>query len=174
MTPYYQDDAVTLYHGDCRDIVPTLSGIGAIVTDPPYGMNYKPLRGADGSRKWSEGVAGDDVDFDPSWLLALNVPVVLWGANWYADRLRGHGGWLVWSKTCDRKKAGFIASDCELAFASEATRIHRFDLQWGGEARDGEPFYHPTQKPRALMSWCLQFVPDAELVCDPWRLKERG
>lgn len=36
MTPYYQDDHVTLYHGDAFDVLPTLSGIGAVVTDPPY------------------------------------------------------------------------------------------------------------------------------------------
>lgn len=36
MTPYYADDHVTLYHGDAFDILPTLSGIGAVVTDPPY------------------------------------------------------------------------------------------------------------------------------------------
>ncbi len=36
MTPYYQDDHVTLYHGDCFDVLPGLSGIGAVVTDPPY------------------------------------------------------------------------------------------------------------------------------------------
>ena len=36
MKPYYQDDYVTLYHSDALDILPTLSGIGAVVTDPPY------------------------------------------------------------------------------------------------------------------------------------------
>ena len=36
MNPYYEDEFVTLYHGDSLDILPTLSGIGAVVTDPPY------------------------------------------------------------------------------------------------------------------------------------------
>lgn len=36
MTPYYADDWVTIYHGDCFDVLPELSGIGAVVTDPPY------------------------------------------------------------------------------------------------------------------------------------------
>ena len=36
MTPYYQDSAVTIYHGDCREIVPTLGPVDAVVTDPPY------------------------------------------------------------------------------------------------------------------------------------------
>lgn len=36
MTPYYQDDWATIYHGDCLDVLPYLSGVGAVVTDPPY------------------------------------------------------------------------------------------------------------------------------------------
>ena len=36
VNPYYQDDHVTIYHGDCFDLLHDLSGIGAIVTDPPY------------------------------------------------------------------------------------------------------------------------------------------
>lgn len=166
-TPYYEDEqaGIVLYHGDCREILPTLK-VGAFISDPPYGMAYKPLRGADGSKRWTEGVRGDDEPFSPEHLHGL--PRVLWGANWYANHLPGHGGWLVWNKTCDHRKRGFVASDCELAFASETTRVHRFDMQWGGEARNGEPFYHPTQKPVALMRWCFDFVPADALVCDPY------
>ena len=36
MTPYYADDHVTIWHGDALDVLPPLSGIGALVTDPPY------------------------------------------------------------------------------------------------------------------------------------------
>lgn len=165
MTPYYEQDGITLIHGDCREILSALS-FGAVISDPPYGMDYKPLRGADGSKRWTDGVRGDAETFDPNHL--LDVPCVLWGGNWYSHALPGHGGWLVWNKTCDHRKRGFIASDCELAFASEATRVHRYDLQWGGEARNGEPFYHPTQKPVALMRWCFDFVPADVVVCDPY------
>lgn len=37
--PYYQDDAVTLYHADCRDVLPTIPN-GVVVTDPPYNIGY--------------------------------------------------------------------------------------------------------------------------------------
>lgn len=36
MKPYYQDSAVTIYHGDCREIVPTLGKFDLLLTDPPY------------------------------------------------------------------------------------------------------------------------------------------
>ena len=38
--PYYEDDSVTIYHGDSREIVPTLPRPELVVTDPPYGIQY--------------------------------------------------------------------------------------------------------------------------------------
>ncbi|MCK4823358.1 site-specific DNA-methyltransferase, partial [bacterium] len=40
MKPYYQDEAVTIYHGDCRGILPELPKVDLVMTDPPYGMAY--------------------------------------------------------------------------------------------------------------------------------------
>ena len=45
MRPYYQDDAVTIYHGDCRDIVPVIAQVDCMVTDPPFGVSE--CRGGD-------------------------------------------------------------------------------------------------------------------------------
>ena len=39
MTPYYQDDYCTIYHGDCRDILPSLPKVDLVLTDPPYPNN---------------------------------------------------------------------------------------------------------------------------------------
>jgi len=38
---YYTDDNVTIYHGDCREILPSLNNFDLVITDPPYGMNYQ-------------------------------------------------------------------------------------------------------------------------------------
>lgn len=51
MKPYYQDDAVTLYHGDCREIVPQLGKFDLLLTDPPYGMDYQSARRTEHQRK---------------------------------------------------------------------------------------------------------------------------
>jgi site-specific DNA-methyltransferase (adenine-specific) len=58
MEPYYQDESVTIYHGDCRDILPSLPKVDLVLTDPPYGAETH-----DGAR--TNG--GDDllVDFAP-------------------------------------------------------------------------------------------------------------
>jgi hypothetical protein len=91
--------------GDCRDVLGTLdrSEISIVITDPPYGIahpcNYaKRKRAALASCNDWDDIAGDDAPFDPSPILALDVPTVLWGANYYADKLPPSGGWLVWDK----------------------------------------------------------------------------
>jgi site-specific DNA-methyltransferase (adenine-specific) len=170
MTPYYADESVTLYHGDCRKVLPELSLRPALVlTDPPYGMNHEPTRRGDGSKRWAaERVAGDAEPFDPSWLLAYGR-CVLWGANWYADRLPASGGWLVWDKTPKGHKRGFTASHAELAWTNCCASVRKFSLQWGGEARNNEPHLHPTQKPVGLMRWVLeQFTEPGDLILDPY------
>jgi len=60
VTPYYQDDSVTIYHGDCREVLPGLTDVPLIVTDPPYGVGYQ---------------YGDGTDDDPAkhwpWMLDM-------------------------------------------------------------------------------------------------------
>jgi site-specific DNA-methyltransferase (adenine-specific) len=169
-TPYYSDDFATIYHGDCREVLPSIppASVTLVLTDPPYGMGYKPLRGADGSKRWTEGIEGDDEPFDPTHLLSFDR-LALFGANWYADRLPPSGGWLVWDKTPKGAKNGFAASHAELAWTNCCGSVRKFALQWGGEARNGEPHLHPTQKPVALMRWIVrEFTAPGDLVLDPY------
>jgi len=51
MKPYYQDSYVTIYHGDCREILPELPKVDLVLTDPPYGINYQSARRTDWQRK---------------------------------------------------------------------------------------------------------------------------
>jgi DNA modification methylase len=168
MEPYFQDECVTIYNGDCRGVLALLNLTDRmLITDPPYGMDYDAKRGSDGSKRWgAERVVGDQVKFDPAHLLRFER-AILWGANWYAHRLPPSGGWLVWDKTPKGAKEGFSASHAELAWTNCCASVRKFALQWGGEARNGEPFYHPTQKPVALAAWLLrEFRPSS--VVDPY------
>jgi site-specific DNA-methyltransferase (adenine-specific) len=168
--PVYDDGQVTLFNADCRLILPSIdpATVALVLTDPPYGMDYKPLRGADGSKRWKDGVDGDGEPFDPAPLLAF-PRCVLFGANWYADRLPPSGGWLVWDKTPFGTKDGFYASHAELAWTNLCGSIFKFALQWGGEARNKEPHFHPTQKPVGLMLWLVErFTQPGDLILDPY------
>jgi len=45
LKPYYEESGITIYHGDCRDVLPQLEHVDLVLTDPPYGINLKPPRG---------------------------------------------------------------------------------------------------------------------------------
>lgn len=169
MRPYYEDGAVTLYHADCLDLLESLwFGVDLLLTDPPYGMNHEPTRRANGSKRWgAERIQGDDRGFDPTPFLRF-PKAIMWGGNWYASRLPDCGGWFVWDKTPKGRKEGFTSSDAELAWTNIGGTVRKFSLQWGGEARDGEGYFHPTQKPVALMRWCIEQAGRPTTVLDPF------
>ena len=99
-------DLVTLYLGDARGIAPTLQGIDALITDPPYGVAYdftKPRRSyyalqpSSPAVRWSANILGDDVPFDPTpWLTYPQV--IVWGGNYSVDHHPPHGKMLIWDK----------------------------------------------------------------------------
>ena len=169
MKPYYQDEAVTLYHGDCREILPQLELVDLVLTDPPYGIDYKPLRGSNGSKMWgNERVSGDAEPFDPTFLLTF-PRLVLFGANHYAHLLPPSGGWIVWDKSPAGPRVGFIYSHAELAWTNLTNHIEKFSLEWEGNSRNGEPFLHPTQKPVALMREIIARFGDVDgIALDPF------
>ena len=166
---------VTLYLGDSLEIAPMLQGVDALISDPPYGIDYSPDRcrakprrknAAIFNREW-EKVGGDDVPFDPSPWLGYSVAVI-WGGNNYTDKLP-NGGWLVWNK---QRAKGFVGSGAEMAWTNTINGAQIFDLMWDGFRRGAEvnEHYHPTQKPVSLMAWCMDKakVPEGATVLDPY------
>lgn len=149
--------------GDCLSVMPALGRFDAVVTDPPYGINYKP----DSFRP----VLGDEAPFDPSPLLAVPAAAkIIWGANNFPQHLSPSGGWLCWDKRCTQAADGLRGSPFELAWC-HPRRYKILRLQHGGvKNADGEGVkrVHPTQKPVALMEWCLGFLPDARTILDPF------
>ncbi len=179
--PYYQDDWVTIYHGDCREIaLPDMPEL--VITDPPYGIGFESkaargsspgaVRGSGGHHGTDWGpIVGDDRPFDPTWLLIWQR-LILWGAHNYANRLPSSSGWLVW----DKKRGGtvstnFNSSSCDMAWTRGVTgHVKTFSHLWDGLRRDSEIGWHvhPTQKPVRLMTWCLSLAPGITSVFDPY------
>ena len=78
--PYYQDDHVTLYHGDCLDVLPTLSGVDCVVTSPPYnqlGARHDDRGGKHAGSAWTAKVVehGYADDMDEATYLGWQVAV---------------------------------------------------------------------------------------------------
>jgi len=181
--PYYDHGGITLYCGDCREILPQLGRFDLLLTDPPYGVNIDTDNSARDLRQrvsraniWRSlqhaPVAGDDEPFDPGHLVAPAAARILWGANNYSSRLPDSPCWLAWDRKCGRT-GETTQTDAELAavFGCRLTTVRVFRHLWSGYQRDSENrggSLHPTQKPVALMSWCLGFFPDAKTIIDPY------
>lgn len=154
----------TLILGDYRDVIGDLTGIAAVIADPPYGNDYQQKRSRDklvSVDTTHAPIVGNAEPFDPSMLLTLAPTVILWGANYYADKLPANGKWLVWDKR--ENTTPDDGADVEMAWTNlrGVPRMHR--QLWRGICRRGEENIskgarklHPNQKPAALMDWCLQ------------------
>lgn len=178
MPPYFEDGTVTIYHGDCREVVPSLAvPADVVITDPPYGIDFDTdlsRFGNQWNRKWDR-ITEDSSAFDPAWVLGLAPACVLFGANYYSARLP-EGQWIVWNKR-DRVEGGGILADAELAWHNCGGRSVRvFNWFWNGAYRKGEsapakpmPALHPAQKPVALMRWLVEeYSADGDLILDPY------
>jgi site-specific DNA-methyltransferase (adenine-specific) len=172
----------TLHLGDARDILPTLAKADAVVTDPPYGLEDWNSRGTNAKRgqgrAWKNlgRYAGSKFDGNEcaQWdqapdaeLMALVQAAgrhrIIWGANYLLDHLGRTKQLLVWNKGIRRMHF----NDCEVAWCSqwkEASRVFDLHSSWVEETKD-----HPTQKPVALMRWCIAQLPDdVETIVDPF------
>ncbi len=156
--------------GDCLEVMPTLGKVDAVVADPPYGISYKhgPECSPYASAFNGKMILGDTEPFDPAPF--LEFPCLLWGANHFASRLPAGGRWLVWDKRAHIKPND--QSCVEIAWLSGPRRADRKITHiWNGYTRDSErnvPRVHQTQKPIAVMEWCLGFLPDARTILDPF------
>ena len=176
MTPYYQDAAVTIYHGDCREIVPTLGRFDLLLTDPPYGINNHDFRSSLPDSKGtvnSDSIEGDGDTNLARWLLTeIDVAdfSVVWGANNFPELLPHKGRWLCWDKRLTEQADKMLGSAFELAWTSKKSGFDKmFRCLHGGVVNaNGGKRVHPTEKPITLMSWCIGLAGDAQTILDPF------
>lgn len=181
MKAYYEKDGIVIYHGDCREIVPSLdaSAIAAVVSDPPYGCGWNGSQGkkpglykgtgkSNGRDRWTGKINGDDVPFDPSMFLQFPV-IAFTGAQYFYDRLPANGSLHCWNKRGDYKPMDWGDSDVIWCSLPKASRV--FNLVWRGLCRHAEhdqKFWHPTLKPIELMKWIIGLCGDPPAILDPY------
>jgi len=147
-----------LIQGDCLAVMPMLGKVDAVVTDPPYGIGITKSNRLAVSRGLGGGI-WDDKPADMSWLDPDGVAAIVWGGNYFD--LPPHRAPLVW----DKNNAGRDFADFELAWTNLDMVARRFVMR--PMNMDGGKL-HPTQKPVALMEWCLGFLPNAKTILDPF------
>ena len=146
-----------------------------VFTDPPYGMDLDtdyskmPSTKAEGNKNYSR-VIGDNKDYDPTFILetfGYCNEIVMFGADYYADKLPKGGSWFVWDKRVDEKFDRMIGSAFELYWskAKHKREIARFNNTLFSGESDARNKAHPTQKPIKLLTWTLERL-KGQLVID--------
>jgi DNA modification methylase len=161
MKPYYSDDLVTLYHGDCLEELAWLEA-DVLVTDPPYGMSYTGFGGRKGEPRRLDGpvsVVGD------SSVKARDDVIEKWGdrpalvfGRWNMTRPTKTKMRLIW----DKSPCGFMG-DLSLPWGGAEEEIYVLGAGFTGKrsgnviraqtlmSSDHSRPDHPTPKPVGLM-----------------------
>jgi DNA modification methylase len=171
----------TLYNADCRDVLPLLGKVDAVVTDPPYGIGESAgkaktrtsgltskIKGAQRYRQDYGDDSWDDEPIPPELIAEIREKGkwnIIFGGNYYD--VPATSCWLVW----DKLNGDTDFADCELAWTNLPKAVRRIRYLWNGcmrangETRDG----HPTQKPLGVMKWCIGHLPEPnQFILDPF------
>ena len=157
------DQVAKLMNGQKADMV---------FTDPPYGINIgNQSQGKGGGvakkidygvNEWDKQIPYDAINLS----LSICDNVVLWGANYYAEKLPPSSCWIVWDK--DNGETDF--ADCELAWTSFNKSVKKFKWKWMGmiqeDMKNKEKRVHPTQKPVSLAEWTFKEFKAGQNILD--------
>lgn len=171
----------TLYLGDCRELLPLLPKIDAVVTDPPYGIGEAAgkaitrtsglaSRSRDASKYQRDYGVSDWDDETQDEAIAAAVKLARWsivfGGNYYD--LPPTSCWLIW----DKLNGDTDFADCEMAWTNLPKAVRRIRFLWNGCMRRERDIAreHPTQKPVDVLKWCIEHLPDPhnKTILDPF------
>lgn len=167
VSPYYSRDGITIYHGSCAEIIGALD-VSVVITDPPYGIGTWSSSGGNSiSSDEAKAINGWDAVPPPELLKSVVAKAkrsIVWGGNYVCGAL---GPWrtpLVWDKAI----RGMHFADGEIAwtnFDNGSLRIFNLPAA-ASDARGARS--HPTQKPVALMRWCILQAACEGTILDPF------
>ena len=162
-SPYYADDYVTLYHADCRHVLPLLESFDLLLTDPPYGIGFAAQPTKWQRRAGQQAEAWDDEAVE-GWLLMLALSKgqkqIVWGGNYYD--LPPARCLLSWHKPDAPPSMGNVE------YAWTNLNQNSRQISHSVSATNAERLGHPTQKPMRVISWAMQQAGEVQTVLDPW------
>jgi DNA modification methylase len=175
MKPYYQDDYATIYHGDCREILPELEKVDLVLTDPPYGIGRdKGFEGFGGFGKPIKRRRYDEDKWDSCRpdkavffvMIEKSNCALIFGGNYFADMLPASTHWLFWDKLQTMPTFG----DGELIWTnSKRKSVKKIVYQYNGLINKEPDRSHPTQKPLKLIQQLIGEYSDIDnTILDPF------
>lgn len=182
MKPYYDHAGITIYHGDCRDILPSMWA-DALVTDPPYGVNLGNHEGANETRPgWLVRGTFANYDDTPANFKTIIAPAIKYGLTRVRRGLvfTSHLG-LQWLPPYDAVGGVYIPAAigrtcwgfqnfAYCALYGSAPALEKGARPTGLSSNEmAEPSEHPCPKPYGWMTWAVQLasLPD-ERILDPF------
>ena len=176
--------SVELHLGDCLEVMRSMpdKSVDAVITDPPYGMNldtdFSKMVNRNNFKGLSAGniysnVIGDNRQFDPSEILKMADTVVLFGYDYFSNKLPDNSTVLVWDKRLTESADKCFGSPFELLWINKKTRKRFYRVRWyglfGTEKQDIKKRVHPTQKPIELMVKIIEdFTHEGDTILDPF------
>lgn len=172
MTPYYEDDLVQLWHGDCREVTAWLKA-DVLVTDPPYGMAYVSNRSKDGP---SAAIVGDEDRELRDWVLQEwgDRPALVFG-TWRLARPANTRHLVVWDKGDDPG-----TGDLSMPWGNSAEEVYVIGKGWTGKRganvirvkgyanTSPDRPSHPTPKPVGLLERLIEKCPPEWVIAEPF------
>lgn len=178
-------EGVECWLGDCRDILPTLGKVDAVVTDPPYGINDAPIKGQGRTGKrvglqntWHAETTWD-AEIDAAWpeIVCAAADVVCWFGQWRkreevaANMLHPLRAEIIWAKDCHVGPPSPVAPRDERIWIFSATGLRGATFETSVWDHPIIPTWshkhHKNEKPVGLMERLLRWV-GVGLVCDPF------
>ena len=175
MTPYYSDDLVTIYHGDCREWTP-FDAIGVVITDPPYGVAWRMHGGGRGQTRTQRhgGIVNDDTTAARDWVMSWlpQIPKAVFGsfrASWPDDVRQV----LVYQKAANAGLIGSVTgfrTDAEPIFLVGRWPVrpaHSSSVLTTRMSVNAHGTDHPHEKPVDVLAWLIDAAP-LGTVLDPF------
>ena len=126
-----------------------------LLTDPPYGIKANKQTLGTGKKQFHRGDDWDNEVPDFFYVLTLVDKAIIWGGNYFANRLDVTNDWLCWHK----KNDGLSFSEFELAWSNVGKNCRLLSHHWGGEEK-----MHPTMKPIKVMQWCIEYLDEKPIL----------